>query len=67
MKPDISEQIRAAIKADRQRIASAGGQGRAKALSAKRRREIAAKASGAAAKARTAKARKAKAKKAKRK
>jgi hypothetical protein len=56
MKPGISEQIRAAIKADRQRIASAGGQGRAKALSAKRRREIATKASKAAAKARTAKA-----------
>jgi hypothetical protein len=57
MKPDISEQIRAAIKADRQRIASAGGQGRAKALSAKRRREIATKASRAAARARTAAAR----------
>jgi len=56
MKPDISEQIRAAIKADRQRIASTGGHGRAKALSAKRRREIATKASKAAAKARTAKA-----------
>ena len=56
MEPDIGAQIAAAIKAERQRIASAGGQGRAKSLSASERKRIATKASKAAAKARTARA-----------
>ena len=43
MKSDIREQIRAAIKADRQRIASAGGQARAKSLTASERKRIATK------------------------
>jgi hypothetical protein len=56
-------EIEAAIKAERRRVASLGGQGRADALTAKRRKEIATKASRAAAIARTRK-KKAKLKKA---
>jgi hypothetical protein len=56
METSLSQQIAAAIKADRQRIASAGGIARAKAMTARARRQSAIKASKAAAKARTAKA-----------
>jgi hypothetical protein len=54
-------EIEAAIKAERRRVASLGGQGRADALTAKRRKEIAQKASRAAALARKKKAKQKKA------
>jgi hypothetical protein len=54
-------EIAAAIKKERVRVARLGGQGRAKALTVKRRKEIATAASKAAAKARTRKAKERKA------
>jgi len=52
----MDPKIRAALKAERVRIARLGGQGRAKKLTADERRASATKASKAAAKARTRKA-----------
>ena len=54
----MDPEIVAAIKKERVRVARLGGQGRAKALTAKERKDIATKASKAAAAARTKKAKK---------
>ena len=52
------DEIQDALHAYKRRVASAGGKARAKKLSAERRKEIATKASKAAAKVRSAKAKK---------
>ncbi len=54
----MDPEIAAAIKKERVRIARLGGLGRAKALTAKQRKEFATKASQAAAAARSKKAKK---------
>jgi hypothetical protein len=54
--PFMDSEILAAIKKERARVARLGGLARAKALTARRRKEIATAGSQAAAKARTRKA-----------
>ena len=56
----MDPEIAAAIKAERIRIARLGGQARAKSMTAKQRRELAEKASKAAARVRSKKAKQSK-------